>query len=209
MQERHHRPVRVPSGAFDAIKGANDPAEVRRVAHDTAAALLHRARDSNDPVIVARIMTFTDEHGIDDLAELWSGASAVSLPGALWRLYLIREAARRNADVTSYTFRRGFDRDQTISHVVAGAVTPTGPDEIVALCDEILHGAFTGDVAIAFERASAFCRIMSQGAADIAESSETSDHERAVAWTRRGSRYLAMAEDLHGAAQQWTDGMLQ
>lgn len=208
MSERHHRPVRRPSAAFEAYIGADDPADVSRVAHDTAAALLHRARGTDDPAVVARLVSFTDEHGIDDLVELWSTAAAASLPGALWRLYLIREAATRDAELTAYTFRRGLEIDRTISHVVAGAPTPTGPDEIVALSDEILRGAFTGDVGIALERASAFCRIMAQGSADLAESSEVDSFDRARAWTRRGARYLELAEELHAAAMRWHDGEL-
>lgn len=208
MTDRHHRPVRRPSAAFEVFVGADDPAELSRVAHDTAAALLHRARGTTDPAVVARLVSFTDEHGIDDLVELWSTAAAASLPGALWRLYLIREAATKAPELTAYTFRRGSEVDRTISRVVAGAVTPTGPDEIVALCDEMLRGAFTGDVGIALERASAFCRIMAQGSAELAESSDRDDVDRARAWTRRGGRYLELAEDLHAAAMRWHDGEL-
>ena len=208
MTERHHRPMRVPTTTFEGLFGAHDAAEVSRVAHDTAAALLHRARGTDDPEVVARLVTFTDQHGIDDLAELWATAAATSLPGALWRLYLVREAATRDPELTAYTFRRGIELDRTISHVVAGAPTPVGPSEIVDLCTEILRGAFTGDVGMALERASAFCRIMAQGAAELAESSDVDSPPRARAWTRRGARYLEFAEQLHTAAVHWHDGSL-
>lgn len=208
MTDRHHRPVRVPPSAFENLLGSPDPSEVSRVAHDTAAALLHRGRGTEDSEVVTRLVAYTDEHGIDDLAELWSAAAAPSLPGAMWRLYLVREVASRNPVATAYTFTRGVALDRTISHVVAGAPTPAGPDEITALCDEILRGAFTGDLGIALERASAFCRIMSQGATDLAGSSEDVEPERAHALTRRGARYLALAEELHAAAMRWHDGSL-
>ncbi|MGO2111779.1 MAG: DNA-directed RNA polymerase subunit beta [Pseudoclavibacter sp.] len=208
MTDRHHRPVRVPSNALEGMLGGYDPSEVSRVAHDTAAALLHRGRETGDPEVVSRLVAFTDEHGIDDLAELWSAAAVASLPGAMWRLYLIREIANRNAEGTAYMFQRGIELDRTISHVVAGAVTPTGPEEIVVLCDEILRGAFTGDVGIALERASAFCRIMAQGAAELSASSDGIDEQRAAAFTRRGARYLELAEDLHAAAMRWQDDSL-
>ena len=215
MTDRPHRPARVPSGAFDAFIGADDPAEVSRIAHDTAAALLHRVRGTDDPAVIARLVRFTDEHGIDDLVELWSAAASNSLPGSLWRLYLIRDAAIRNPEATAFCFRRGLEVDRTISRVVAGAPTPTGPDEIVALCDEILRGAFVGDVGIALARASAYARIMSQGAAELTEpltgtvlvdGHDEADTSRT--WLRRSSRYLELADDLHAASMRWHDGVL-
>lgn len=209
MIDRPHRPVRVPSNAFDNLLGSPDPSEAHRVAHDTAAALLHHGRGTEDPAVVTRLVAYTDEHGIDDLAELWSTAAALSLPGALWRLYLIREVATRDPEGTAYTFARGIALDRTISHVVAGAPTPAGPEEITALCNEILRGAFTGDLGMALERASAFCRIMSQGATDIASGAEHSEPERAHDLTRRAARYLGLAEDLHAAAMRRHDGTLE
>lgn len=208
MTTRPHRPVRLPSSAFDVYTGAPDPAETSRAAHETAAALLHRARGTSDPQVVSRLVRYADEYGIDDLAELWSAASAVSLPGALWRLYLIRQLTTKDAETTAYCFRRGVEVDRSISRVVAGAVTPTGPVEIVQLCDTILRGAFTGDAGVALERAAAFCRIMSQGAVALAESSDSTGEQESDAWIRRAARYLELAGDLHAAALRWSDDLL-
>lgn len=203
MTERHHRPVRVPSQAFEALIGADDPAAVSRVAHDTARALLQRARGEGDQAVVARLVAYADEHGIDEIAELWAGAASRSLPGALWRLYLLRQAVRANPAETSYVFRRGYDVDRSISSVVAGAATPTGPEEVVALADVILHGAFSGDFALALERAAAFCLVMSQGATSLAKDEESVAPARARQSTRRAIRYLEMGEDLHASAGMW------
>src|SRR5690349_13492028 len=67
-----HKPVRRPGELFDRTFSAEDPAEVSRVAHTTAHALLARVRADPDADTVDRLVSFTDEHGIDDLAELWS-----------------------------------------------------------------------------------------------------------------------------------------
>src|SRR6188472_2369939 len=83
-----HKPVKRPAELFDRIFAAEDPAEVSRVAHSTAHALLARVRQDPDGEIVERLVAFTDINGIDDIAELWSRSPAKSLPGALWRLYL-------------------------------------------------------------------------------------------------------------------------
>lgn len=209
VTERFHRPVRVPGGAFEAFVGGEDPAATSRVAHDTAAALLHRVRGSGERDAVDRLVAYADEHGIDDIAELWSRAAARSLPGALWRLYVIRAALRADPEGSAWLFRRGAEAERTgASRAVAGAVTPTGPAELAALIDEILRGAFTGDFEIALERGAAYCRIMSQGAVDAAVDDGARDEPRAAEGTRRSARYLEYAEDLHAAARAWADGDL-
>ena len=73
---RPHRPVRVPATAFEGIEGGLDPAVELRIAHDSARALVHRVRESDDPDLVERMVAYTDEHGLDTLAELWARASA-------------------------------------------------------------------------------------------------------------------------------------
>lgn len=206
MAERFSRPVRMPPGAFDAFPGDPDPAERSRVAHETAAALLHRVRGESDPAVVDRLITFADENGIDDIAELWSPAAAMSLPGALWRLYLIRQSVARDPEGASYVFRRGLEADQTISHVVAGPQTPTGPRQLAALIDEILRGAFTGDFAMALDRAAACARIMAQGAAQLADGEP--ENRRASAEARRGIRSLQIAEELSACAARWREDRL-
>lgn len=209
MADRFHRPMRVPSGAFAAFIGGDDPAATSRVAHDTAAALLHRIRGGDDPAAVERLVAYADAHGIDEFAELWSRAAARSLPGALWRLYVLRAALRSDPEGAAWLFRRGAEAPRTSSsRAVAGALVPTGPGELATLLDEILRGAFSGDFEIALERAAAYCRIMSQGAIDGAVADAVHDHDRAQAGTLRSARYLEYGDDLHAAARAWSDGTL-
>jgi hypothetical protein len=55
---------------------------------------------------------------------------------------------------------------------VAGARQPTGPDDIRDLADEILGGAFTGDLADALDRAAAYCRIEAHGVTTLVAGTE-------------------------------------
>src|ERR1700710_2447376 len=148
------RPVRVPTEYFSFVKGGEDPAVVARTAHETAQALVSRVRADPDPVIVARLVAFAELEGIDAVAELWSRASAHSLPGALWRLYLLREMTRRDAAVVSLAYAGGVVRLRSIAALVAGAPTPAGPEELLAVADEILRGVFEGDPGLALDRAA-------------------------------------------------------
>ena len=90
MSDAFHKPVKRPSELFDRLFGSEDPAEVSRVAHQTAHALLSRVREEPEGEVIDRLVAFTDEHGIDTIAELWSRSPAKTLPGTLWRIYLLQ-----------------------------------------------------------------------------------------------------------------------
>ena len=191
---------------FEGYLGADDPAQVSRVAHDTAAAVLSRVRADPDPEVVSRLVSYTDEHGIDAIAELWSKASAKSLPGALWRLYLLRTMIRQDAAGVSLAFQRGAEQSHTIDQVVAGAPTPAGPAEVRELADVILRGVFSGDFAAALERAAAFCRVASTGFASLADDADAADAahpDRPGMLTRRALRLHSLAEELAACARLW------
>ena len=206
MASDFSRPTKFPPRMFEAFQGAEDPAHLSRVAHDTAAALLSRVQADPDPEVVARLVAFTDEHGIDAIAELWSRASAKSLPGALWRVYLLRALIRQDPRSMSLAFQRGSEVSHTIDQVVAGAAAPAGPDEVLELADRILHGLFTGDFAVALERAAAFARVAAVGSASLADDADAVDSvhpDRPAKLTTRAYRLAELAEELASCARLW------
>ncbi|QJU52499.1 DNA-directed RNA polymerase subunit beta [Herbiconiux sp. KACC 21604] len=208
MANEFHRPALFDGSAFEAFQGGEDPATINRVAHETAGALLSRVRDDPQPEVIERLLAYTDDHGIDAVAELWARASAHSLPGSLWRIYLLRVLIRQDAEMASYFFERGTEVMAGIDPVVAGAESPTGPKEITDLADQILRGLFTGDFAIALERAAAFCRIMAQGCASIADDAEIGAPETASTLTTRALRFETIGDDLSSSAALWRhDGL--
>jgi hypothetical protein len=198
-----HKPVRRPAELFDRRFAAEDPAEVSRVAHSTAQALMARVRDEPDSQIVDRLVSFTDEHGIDDIAELWSRSPSRSLPGALWRLYLLQLMIHDDPQTAALLYERGRVELESPDPVVAGAPVPAGPDELVALIDSILRGLFQGDFAVALERAAAFARVQASGATHVADDYEATEPERASALTTRALRLSTYAADLTACAALW------
>ena len=206
MAADFHRPTRVPHGRFEGIHGGDDPANLSRVAHDTAAAIVSRVRADPDPAVVARLVTYTDEHGIDAIAELWSHASARSLPGALWRVYLLRTLIRQDPLGVSLAFQRGTEVSQTIDQVVAGAPIPAGPSEVQQLADRILQGLFAGDFGVALERAAAFARVVAAGFTSLADDADTTDAanaERPAELTQRALRLTQLADEFASCARLW------
>ncbi|MBT2518674.1 hypothetical protein J7E29_14605 [Streptomyces sp. ISL-90] len=206
MASDYHRPTRFPPGMFEGFLGGEDPARLSGVAHETAAAILSRVRADPDPEVVERLVHYTDEHGIDSIAELWSQASAKSLPGALWRVYLLRALIRQDPLGSSLAFQRGTEVSHTIDQVVAGAPVPAGPDEVRELADRILHGLFTGDFAVALDRAAAFARVSSSGLTSLADDADAADAVnvgRSGELTRRALRLTQLADELASCARLW------
>jgi len=198
-----HKPIRRPAELFDRLFAADDPAEVSRVAHSTAHALLSRVRADPSIDVVERLVAFTDDHGIDDIAELWSRSPARSLPGALWRLYLLQLMIHDDAATAALLYERGRVEMATVDPVVVGAPAPAGPEELVRLIDTILRGLFEGDFAVALDRAAAFCRVQASGSTHLADDYENTESERASALTTRALRLSTYAEDLSAAAALW------
>ena len=208
MTDEFHKPTQFSGSKFESFQGGEDPAKISRVAHETAHVLLSRVRESPESDVVERLVAFTDEHGIDAVAELWSRASPRSLPGALWRIYLMRAMVRQDAEGTSYLYQRGSELATTIDPVVAGAPAPTGPAEITALADQILRGLFQGDFAIALDRAAAFCRLSSLGCTSVADDVELTSPERATELTTRALRLSQTAGEFVSCARLWRAGAL-
>ena len=209
MAEHIHKPTKFPNRIFEAFQGGEDPAKISRVAHETAQALLSRVRADPDPAVVERLVAYTDENGIDAVAELWSRATPRSLPGALWRIYLVRLLIRQDADGTSYLYQRGIDVAVTIDPIVAGAIVPTGPAEIIQLADEILRGVFTGDFAIALDRAAAFCRVIGAGCASVADDLDATEPDRSTELTTRALRFSTTAQEFASCARLWRSDSLE
>jgi hypothetical protein len=141
------------------------------------------------------------------VAQLWAAQPPVSLPGALWRLYAIHESVRRDAVGAAIDYDLGRHHAD-VQHAVAGAAEPPSPDALRELVDAILTGVFDGDLAVALERAAAFCRVTSIGRAHRADDHDGYDEPSASAATRSAAALLGTAQDLERAASAWREGTL-
>ncbi len=208
MSDEFHKPTLFWGSKFETFEGGDDPAQISRVAHETASALLSRVREDPQPEVLDRVVAYTDEHGIDAIAELWASASPRSLPGTLWRIYLMRALVRQDATDVSFLYQRGTEVTTSIDPLVAGATAPTGPGELTELADRILRGVFDGDFAVALERAAAFCRVVAAGSASVADDMEPNSPERATELTVRVLRLTQTAAEFTSCARLWRSGSL-
>ena len=203
MSESDHHAPRRPAffseAALEAHGPAYDPTEQIHVAHETALVLVHAGRAASDPAVTQKLVALVDDIGLSTLAELWSQRPARSLPGALWRLYVLREWVQRAPEEASREYAAGI-RFTGPNHAVAGAAEPPGPQEMGRVIDEVLRGVFEGDLAVALERAAAFCRVVSAGRADISSGDESAE---------QAANVLVMAEDLTVCARLWRADALE
>jgi hypothetical protein len=210
------RPAFFTSSSMDSRGGPEsmDPARVSEVAHETAAVIVRTGRAARDPELTSKLVALVDDLGLSTLAELWADRPARSLPGALWRLYVLREWVRRDPVGASADYAAGI-RFADVPHVVAGVAEPTGPAEMQELADAILTGVFEGDLAIALHRASSFCRVVAAGRAQRANDADADagdgdtndaralDLQWGSAHTRRAASLMNTGDDLEACARLW------
>ncbi|WP_265520980.1 hypothetical protein [Oerskovia flava] len=195
-----------PRDAAD-LPGELDPALRDEVAHTTANAIVRGGRDTQDPEVVARLVRLVEREGLDVVAGLWADAAPSSLPGALWRLYVLREWVRRDPQTVALRYRLGAEA-APVHGAIAGVVSPPGPEDVRELADAVLSGVFTGALDVALDRAGSFCRILATGAAFDADSREVADPFGALHLTRGASSLQRTAEELEHAAALWRAGRL-
>lgn len=192
----------------DELPGGIDPALRSELAHTTADAIVRGGRASDDPELLARLVNLVDREGLEEVAALWADSPANTLPGALWRLYALREWVRRDPSVIAERYRMGLPAAE-VHDVVAGVASPPGPAEVVEVLDAVLSGVYVGDLDVALERGAAFCRVLATGAAFDADYVEGVDEDVADAITRRASSMVRTADELEHAAALWRAGRLE
>ncbi|MFW0108085.1 histone acetyltransferase [Rothia sp. P7181] len=229
----HHRPVTFSTEVFDRYPGGSDPQTTAQAAHFSAHALLQQGRKNTDPNITQKLVHFTDTFGLETLAEMWSQAPALSLPGALWRIYLIRDTVHTHTTQIAHYYARGMEQNWR-SSLIAGVADPPTEQEVAETTNTILTGAYTGDFDIALERFAAFCAVIATGQRATAHtivsgknypmrSSEptlqpelhpsaevqTEARRRAERLHCKTQQLLTISQELEQAAQSWRAGTLE
>src|SRR4051794_11510479 len=189
---------------IDAAGGASPQARAE-VAAATAAVLVQagRAPSEDEPGAGDRFVALADRVGIDTLAALWHDSDPVSLPGALWALYLLRQWSHADPEQVRRLWQAG-EPLAPADAVVAGVAEPGDVDSVRDVADRILGGVYRGDVAVALERAAAMFRVVATGRRSLARDDESGAEERDLA-----DRNDRVARHLAAAARRWREGTLR
>ncbi len=199
---RPHRPSLYSdlTALIDAA-GGTDPGSRAELAAATAAVVVRAGRtdvDDDDE----RFVALADRIGIDTLAALWRDADPVSLPGALWALYLLRQWCQSNGEDVARMWRAG-EALASADAVVAGLPDYADVDAVRQVADTVLSGAYRGDFGVALERAAALFRVLATGRRELAAPGADGEAE-----IERAARNERVAADLTAAAARWRAGSL-
>ena len=210
MATPHHRPRRPamldPQDA-DYIIGDQDPAEGSALAHTSAWALLGVGDEEFGPEAVERLRDSVRADGTDIVADMWARSPEFTLPGALWRLYLLTEWYHRDTEQVDARFAEG-----RIAPVIPGLEAPVDIPDLGALIDEVdalLRGERTDDdLEPIIAQSSRVMRVLAAGETFGAAWIQDADDDLAHPVTTRREALLRTADELAEAARQAEVGTL-
>ena len=190
----------------EAIIGDEDPAESAAVAHTAAWALMGVGDDEFDDEAVARLRAHVRGHGADAIAHVWARSPAFTLPGALWRAYLLSEWYHRDPGAVARRYEAG-----AASPRIDGLEAPVDVRPlpfVIEEVDSLLRGDLTDDdLDFVLAQASRAMRVLAAGESGPLWIEDPAD-PLAHRVTMRTSALLATADELDLAAREARVGTL-
>lgn len=202
---RPHRPALFAdlTEMIDAA-GGSSPSSRAEIAAATAAVVVQAGRSPGDG---DRFVELADRVGLDTLAALWRDADPVSLPGALWALYLLRQWCHSAGEEVTWLWRAG-EPLAPADAAVAGVADYADVAAIKQLADAVLAGIYQRDLAVALERAAAFFRVVATGRRALDDVADPELSHAPGAANELAARNDRVAASLSAAAARWRVGTL-
>ncbi len=209
MSRTPRRPAQLDADQIEAIEGDSDVAYNSELAHTSAQALvpLGRSRAEQDLEAVKRIIALVDDEGVDVLAEIWVRSPEDTLPGILWRGYLLREWIRRNGRAVSDRYNKvvSLMKSQGSDGELKISMTPK-PGTVLQEWNSVLAGTFEG----AFEDVLTDSARITNFLGEVnAEWIENDEDQLATPVTRRDRALLATSAEFRHAAALAAEGLLE
>lgn len=191
------RPAMLDAEQAENIPGAEDAASSSEVAHLVAQTLLGIEKESDENV--QRLRQLLESGGIDTVSELWSTSPASTLPGTLWRLYLVYQWYLRDPQLVNERFQQGLaalDIGDIFSREHSDKSVANLMDKLAALWQARTSIA---ELAPLLDRVSDFLQVLASGVS--AEWIKDSRDELADSVTLRPQALLQTADDLKLSAR--------
>lgn len=201
--KKFRRPAMLDPQQADNLMGEEDIAISIGLAHDTASAILRNNPDSAEEETFRQgVLRVVAQEGPDLVSELWDKAPADSLPGVLWRLYLLREWMRREPAQVEEFWQCWTDRSNTLPaelQLQATNLSPLNPTEIYGKIDDLLLGHITQELNVLLAQVVDFLRALALTRAQQAAWIKDDKHALAFAVTRRAAAIWKTAKELEEA----------
>lgn len=203
---RPRRPAQLEPEQVEEIEGGLDPAYHSELANTSAHAIvaLPQSPFANDDAVNARVLALLEDEGVDVLAETWADAPAESLPGILWRGYLLREWIRREREDVSDRFQTVVLLAQADGETARVEATPT-PAVIRAEWDEVFKGAYEGDFEAVLRGSARFTDFLGRVSPVWIDDDA---HPLATVVTLRDAALMATSAEFRAAAEAVARGTL-
>ena len=200
------RPAMLDAARAETIIGDEDPASLAAVAHTAAWALMGIGDDNFTDEDVARLRDTVRTRGIDTIAHVWSRSPEFTLPGALWRVYLLHEWYHRDPLLVDERYADG-----SRAPIIQGLEAPVELRSLRLIMEEVdslLRGDLTDDdLEYVLGEASRAMRVLAAGEAGALWIEDPTD-PLAHRVTMRHSALLATADELDVAAREAAVGTL-
>ena len=200
------RPAMLDAARAETIIGDEDPASLAAVAHTAAWALMGIGDDTFTDEDVARLRDTVRARGIDTIAHVWSRSPEFTLPGALWRVYLLHEWYHRDPLLVAKRYADG-----SRAPIIQGLEAPVELRSLSLIMEEIdslLRGDLTDDdLEYVLREASRAMRVLAAGEAGALWIEDPTD-PLAHRVTMRHSALLVTADELDIAAREVAIGTL-
>jgi len=210
MSQQHHtprRPAMLDAEDAEYIIGDEDPAEGAALAHTSAWALMGVGDDEFGPEAVTRLRETIRAEGTDVVADMWSRSPEFTLPGALWRLYLLSEWYHQERPLVDARFEEGSS-----ARIIPGLEQPVTVPDLPGVMDEVdalLQGHRTDDdLAEVITEAARLMRVLAAGETHGASWIEDPSDPLAHPVTTRAKALLRTADELDEAARHAEVGTL-
>lgn len=204
-QFQPRRPAMLDPQAADTIVGDTDPALASELAHTSAWALLGVGDEEFDAATVERLRSSIANEGVDAIAHMWSRSPEFTLPGAMWRIFLLSEWVRRDLALVQQRFTQG------LALYNQGGAQPIPQDftldAVNGRCLALLNGQATDDdLESICLQAAALMRVLAAG--ENAQWIEDPSDPLAHPVTTRAQALVRTAEELEDAATRARAGAL-
>ena len=219
MARQFHRPARLDPETAEQLEGSADTAVASELAHRAAQALIGGfpgTEVGDDPITRSGVVAAVAANGVDDIAELWADSPATTLPGALWRLFLVREWIRRDPELVARRYATVVDLTEADDAATArleaalGEARPVlAPTGLRERLDVLLAGDVEGsvtEIAPLLSATAGFLRALAAGSSPAWFEDDTDELADRV--TCRDSALLATADELTDSARRAAAGLL-